>query len=205
VTVDWRTFLDTALLFVVLINPASKVALLAALTEQHRPQELVRVAWRASVVGLLLLAVFATAGGWVLRYLFHVELYALDVAAGAVLFLVGLAALKEGVFYAVPPGGSLADISIVPLASPLIAGPATLSAAITQAQRFGTTTVLAAIVVAVLVNLAVMVAGIRLARSLARSHTLAALVRILGLFIASIGASMFLAGIQVWLAQLPKR
>jgi len=64
--------------------------------------------------------------------------------------------------------------------------------------------VLAAIVVAVLVNLAAMFAGIRLARFLSRSHTLAALVRILGLFIASIGASMFLAGIQVWLAQLPR-
>ena len=204
-TADWRTFLDTTLLFVVLINPASKVALLVALTEQHRPEDLVRVAWRASVAGLLLLAVFAAAGGWVLRYLFHVELYALDVAAGAVLFLVGLATLREGVFYALPAGGSLADISIVPLASPLIAGPATLSAAITQAQRFGPVTVLAAIVVAVLVNLAAMLVGIRLARSLARSHTLAALVRILGLFIASIGASMFLAGIQVWFAQLPRR
>jgi small neutral amino acid transporter SnatA (MarC family) len=123
VTADWRTFLDTALLFVVLINPASKVALLVALPEQHRPEDLVRVAWRASVAGLLLLAVFAAAGGWVLRYLLHVELYALDVAAGAVLFLVGLATL----------------------------------------------------------------------------------VRILGLFIASIGANMFLAGIQVWFAQLPKR
>ena len=94
-----------------------------ALTEQHRPEDLVRVAWRGSVAGLLLLAVFAAAGGWVLHYLLHVELYALDVAAGAVLFLVGLATL----------------------------------------------------------------------------------VRILGLFIASIGASMFLAGIQVWFAQLRRR
>jgi len=165
----------------------------------------VRVAWRASFAGLLLLTVFAAAGGWVLRYLFHVELYALDVAAGAVLFLVGLATLREGVFYAMPEGGSLTDISIVPLASPLIAGPATLSAAITQAQRFGSVTVLAAIAVAVLVNLAAMLVGIRLARSLARSHTVGALVRVLGLFIASIGASMFLAGIQLWFAQLPGR
>jgi small neutral amino acid transporter SnatA (MarC family) len=69
VAVGWQTFLDTALLFVVLINPASKVALLVALAEQHRPEDLARVAWRASVVGLLLLAVFAAAGGWVLRYL----------------------------------------------------------------------------------------------------------------------------------------
>jgi small neutral amino acid transporter SnatA (MarC family) len=30
-------------------------------------------------------------------------------------------------------------------------------------------------------------------------------VRILGLFIASIGASMFLTGIQVWFRQLPGR
>jgi small neutral amino acid transporter SnatA (MarC family) len=59
------------------------VALLVALTEQHRPENLVRVAWRASVAGLLLLlAVFAAAGGWVLPYLFHVQLYALDLAAG---------------------------------------------------------------------------------------------------------------------------
>ena len=204
-TADWRTVLDTALLFIVLVNPASKVALLVALTEQHRPEELARVAWRASVVGLILLGVFAVAGGWVLRYLFHVELYALDVAAGAVLFLVGLATLKEGVFYALPPGGSLADVSIVPLASPLIAGPATLSAAITQAQRFGTATVLVAIVVAVCVNLAAMLVGVKVAKSLTRSHTLAALVRILGLFIASIGANMFLAGIRVWFGQLPAR
>lgn len=165
-TGQWRTFLDTALLFVVLVNPASKVALLVALTEQHRPEDLARVAWRASVVGLILLAVFAGAGGWVLRYLFHVELYALDVAAGAVLFLVGLGTLKEGGFYALPSGGSLADISIVPLASPLIAGRATLSAAITQAQRFGVATVLVAIVVAVCGNLAAMLVGVRLAKSL---------------------------------------
>ena len=35
-----QAFLDNALLFIVLINPASKVPLLVALREEHRPEEL---------------------------------------------------------------------------------------------------------------------------------------------------------------------
>ncbi len=201
-TGGWQAFLDNALLFIVLINPASKVALLVALREEHRPEELSRAAWQASAVGLLLLMIFAWMGGWVLRCFFHVELYAMEIAAGAVLFLVGLGALKEGVFFGVRPGDRLSDIALVPLASPLIAGPATISAAITQAQHFGGWLVSAAIAVAVSVNVLVMLAGVRTAGRLSRSHVLGPLVRILGLLIAAIGVQMVLTGVQGWLASL---
>jgi len=203
VTSLWQVSLENALLFLVLVNPASKVALLVALREDNGPAELVRAARRGSAVALGLLVTFAWVGSWTLRYVFHVELYALEVAAGAVLFLVGLAALKEGVFFESSRQRSLLDISIVPLASPLIAGPATISAAITQAQRLGAPMVSLAIVAALLVNLLVMWAGIRLAMPLIRTQVLGPLVRILGLFIAAIGANMVLGGVAKWLGSLP--
>jgi multiple antibiotic resistance protein len=202
VELTWTNFLDNALLFFVLINPASKVALLVALREEHTTRDLDVAAWRGSVVALVLLVAFAWTGSWVLSYVFHVELYALDVAAGAVLFLVGLGALKQGRFFEVTRHEALRELSIVPLASPLIAGPATISAAITQSARCGSLLVSGAIGLAIATNLLVMFIGIKLANPLVRLNVIGPMVRILGLFVAAIGANILLKGIGIWLTSL---
>jgi len=196
-----RTLTETVF-FIALVNPISKVFVLTAVTKEFEGAELKHVALRASLVALVLLLASGLGGSYVLTEFFHVQVHSLQVAGGVLLFLIGMQALMKGRFFEIEPGQHLHDISIVPLASPMIAGPATITAAISQTAQHGFGTAATAIVLAVAVNFGVMLLAVRIGNFLNRSHVMGALIRITGLLVASIAVEMVLGGIQAWIRQL---
>jgi len=80
---------------------------------------------------LCILLAFAVVGSPLLTAVFHVEVYSFQIVGGLVLFLMGFKALSHGTFYEESDTKSLVEMAIVPLASPMIAGPATITAAMT--------------------------------------------------------------------------
>ena len=76
--------------------------------------------------GVLILG-FAVFGEIVLRYL-HVSLGSLSIAGGLLLMLVALEMLRGSDF----PGGDVGpeDVALVPLATPLVAGPGAIATSI---------------------------------------------------------------------------
>ncbi len=54
-------------------------------------------------------------GQFLLKMVFQVEIYSLEIAGGIVLFVVGLAAVRKGTFYELDLNGQATDIAIVPL------------------------------------------------------------------------------------------
>jgi multiple antibiotic resistance protein len=190
-----KLFIDCTLAFLALINPVSKIFIMSTLLEKNDPRELKRVALRASVIAIAILLLFALGGDILLRNVFHVQLYAFKIAGGLVLLYRGFEALNKGVFFEFDEKMRLADISIVPLASPMIAGPAAISASLSFPVKYGLTIALISIVVSVLINLLIMLYAKVISAFLTRINFMEASIRITGLIVATIGIQMVLDGI----------
>lgn len=188
------------LYFLALINPASKVFLLCSLDPRPSLTELRRVATKATTVAFTILFIVAVAGGPLLQHVFRVDLYSLKMAGGVVLFVVGLSAVQHGRFHESALRGQPSDLSIVPLGAPLIAGPGTITAAISTSTEHGFGLCLLALVGALLLNLGIMLLAFPIGRSLDRVHAIGPLVRITGLVVAAVAVQILFDGIDDWLA-----
>ena len=91
-------------------------------------------------------------------------------------------------------------MALVPLACPMIAGPATIAASIGLSAHDGPARATLAMLVALGVNHLIMLLSPRIGRVLDRHNLLGALVRITGLIVMTIGTQMALDGLAGWLA-----
>lgn len=193
--------LVTTLYFTALINPVSKVSVLAVLSFEHERSSLMRVAATASLVAGAILLGSMAIGDFVLSSVFRVELHSLFLAGGGILCWVGFNALRKGVFFEQETQARFEDIALIPLACPMIAGPATIAACIALRAREGFLVPGLSIVFAVTLNYIVMVFSRRISAALGRFNMLGALVRLTGLIVMTIGTQMALDGISAWRAQ----
>jgi len=109
---------------------------------------------------------------------------------------------REAVFFETTHADKLAEISLVPLASPMIAGPATITAAISFPPAYGLGPTALAILIAVIINLVIMLFSRHIGAVLMRFNLMGALIRITGLIVATIAAEMVLSGLGEWYASL---
>ena len=190
---DWALLEKAAediLYFLAVINPASKIAYLAAQEPPLNRRELFRVSCRASAAALIIFIVMALSGHFVLEYVFRVDLGTLRVAGGLVMFVIGLQMIREGV--AAHPAhlseisGRHEDFAIVPLAAPLIAGPGTITVMISYAALRGSRAVCLYICIAVFINMLIMMSANWLGRLFTRFGVMGALVKLTGLIVAAV-------------------
>jgi multiple antibiotic resistance protein len=194
----FKIFLENILIFIVLLNPISKVILLASMESEITVEKLVQVSRQATVTAVSILIIFAFMGLFILNTLFRIEYSSLRVVGGIVLFMVGLRALQKGEFFNSLDKPRTEDMVVVPIASPLIAGPATIAAAISQSALINPYIVSLAIIVASLINYLVMIFSFRISRVLRALHLINPLIRITGLLIASLGMDMVMSGIKAF-------
>jgi multiple antibiotic resistance protein len=154
-----------------------------------------KISLRASVIAGVILILLAWAGTPLLKHVFHVDIYSLQIVGGLILLYRGFLALNHGLFFESDLNQRLEDASIVPLASPMIAGPATITAAVSFPGRYGMTNTLLAIACAVFINFLVMIGTRFFAAHLKRYNLMGALIRITGLIVATIGVQMMLDGL----------
>ena len=132
--------LETAIVsfttFFATIGPLEFIAIFPALTTRSTPRQRRIFAIRGALVATIILVTFALVGEYLLSYL-GISLAALRIAGGVLLLLIGI----ELVFARSSGGTSTTqdetqeatgkeDISVFPLATPLIAGPGAMGAAI---------------------------------------------------------------------------
>jgi multiple antibiotic resistance protein len=180
------------------INPVSKIAVLSGLSASDRRGRLPGIVRRSSLTAAGILLGLMFFGDFILKHVFRVGLHALMISGGVVLFWVGFNALRKGVFFEEDARESSADLAIVPLACPMIAGPATIAASIALVAREGLPAPSCAVLLAVLVNAVFMRFSVPIARFLKKLDLLSALIRITGLIVMTIGAQMVLNGLAQW-------
>jgi multiple antibiotic resistance protein len=188
-----------ALYFVALINPISKISVVSLILSREKKSELGPIVKKTTLVAAVILLGSMIFGDLVLRKVFHVTIHALRLSGGMVLVWIGFNALRNGVFFERDRAARFSDLAIVPLACPMIAGPATIAASITLTAQEGFMITAGSVLIAIFVNSLFMYFSHGISRVLIRFNILGALIRIIGLIVMTIGAQMMLDGISDWI------
>jgi multiple antibiotic resistance protein len=202
--------LDTLLLalttFFATIGPADLLIVYAALTRKNSALERRRMALRGTLVAGGILLFFAVFGDAMLR-LFGITLPALRIAGGILLLLISIDmvfARHSGGTGTTPEEENEAlgreDISVFPLATPLIAGPGAISATILLSTGAGGFTLEWAVVVAALIAILLlcyvaMLLAIPIQRLLGLTG-LAVVSRVVGVLLAALAVQFLLDGLR---------
>ena len=191
---------ENSLYLLALLNPASKVMFLSSYDPPLDRRRIFELAWKSSLAALIILVVLAGAGEWVLTKIFRVEMYSLRITGGLVVFMIGWSAVREGRFHpkSESPGmpENFTDISLVPLAAPLIAGPGTIAAAISGTAEFGLFSTSLALTMAIGINFVIMLFSPAINSFLGKIHALGPLIRLTGLIIAAVALQMIITGLK---------
>lgn len=192
--------------FFATIGPVEAAILFATLTPKMARKERRGIALRATLIASIILGVFTLLGGPILNQL-GVSISALQTAGGIILLLIALDmifARPGSAIKLTPPEGEEAqtreDVAVFPMATPLLAGPGSMSAGILLAANAHGSPLDLAIVTAALA--AVMVSTLALlvlAHELNRMMSLTAqrvLVRVFGILLAAIAVQAVFNGVR---------
>lgn len=187
----------------VIVDPLGVVPLFIGLTPDDSPAKRREMARRACLVAWALLTAFALGGSLIFQVL-GVTLSAFKVAGGLLLLLTAIDQLRaqptrtRTTTEEVHEGAAKDDVSIVPLAIPLLAGPGSIATCMMLMSRATTAWHAAAVLFAIAVTLFAaylsMNASERIARMLGTSGRLIA-ERLIGLVLAAIAAQFILDGV----------
>lgn len=193
---NWTAFGETFVTLVVIMDPIGAAPIFVTLTRRLDRPARRRAAIRAAAAALALVLLFALGGEAVLRYL-GVSIESLSIAGGLLLLLLSLEMLRGlDAPHAGEPGG---DVALVPLASPLVAGPGAIATAMVLARRYGSTEGRLGVYLGIVCAVAVVGASLLLADWVAQRVPPAYthfLTRVLGLLLAGIGMQLILNGIH---------
>jgi multiple antibiotic resistance protein len=128
---DARFFGEVFVTLLVIMDPPGSVPVFLSLTGEHSRKARNRSADLAVVTALTVIVSFALFGQQVLQYL-HVTLAALQVSGGLLLLLVALELLMG--WGNEHHGKDDVNVSMVPLGTPLLAGPGAIAATIVFAK-----------------------------------------------------------------------
>ena len=194
--------IDCTLIFIALINPVSKLFLISSLPASIKSDEIIRISVKSSFVAGIILLSFLFLGNFMLTHLFHISIYSFKIGGGLILALRGFDALNKGLFFEMKHKQKLEDMSIVPIASPMIAGPATITGSLSLPATYGYLITSSAVILAIIFNLAIMLSSRWLSSELTRHNVMGALIRITGLIVATIGIQMMLDGTSDYIKTL---
>lgn len=194
-TFKTAVFISSFVTLLALINPIQKIFLMTSLQDQLTDKELKYISLKSSLTALIILIIFLSLGNIIFAYIFRIELYSFRVTCGMVLVYSGWNALQKGVLINIGKEMRIQDISSVPIAMPMIAGPGTITAVVTFPAQYGTLVTIIAIFAALGVNLVIMLYAKNIGKVLNKLNVMSAMVRIIGLIIATIGIQMIFDGV----------
>lgn len=186
--------LSATLLLLTIMDPLGNVATFVGALRPVPPEKRVRVIARELVFALLILVAFLFTGPWLLGLL-HLKQEALFISGGVVLFLIAL----KMIF---PPSRRDSDEQvlepfIVPLATPMIAGPSVLATLLvlvsTQPEHLWHW--FAALMIAWSITAAVLLCSPAIARVLKEKGSMA-VERLMGMLLVMVAVQMLLNGIE---------
>lgn len=199
---EFKLLFGAFIAFLALVNPFQKLFVVMTLREHYCRAELRRIVNRSNRTALMILLIFLFVGEFVLNYFFHLQIYAFQFACGLVLLYNGMMGLQKGAFLAIDSRVKLEDIIAVPLAVPMIAGPATITAVVSMPSIYGKWVTVGAVTVAIAVNWLIMWFAEPIGKLLTRHNILMPLIRITGLIVMAIGVQMMFNSISTFVTLL---
>ena len=127
-TFDLRLFAEVTITLVVIMDPPGTVPVFLSLVGRRPKAARVRAARQAVLVSLGVISLFAIGGEAILSYL-HIGIPAIQGAGGLLLLLIALD-LLTGRATTEPQAVDDVNVALVPLGTPLLAGPGAIAATI---------------------------------------------------------------------------
>ena len=198
-------FTSALVTFLLVIDPPGCAPIFASLTREASDAQRRSMAVRAVVIGASILLFFAAFGEDLLRAL-GVSLDAFRVAGGIMLFLIGLDMVfekrtqrREKRAEELNESDEVEDVSVFPMAIPMIAGPGSIATVMLISSRTeglqASLVVFAALFVTLLITLLALVAAGPLLRVLG-ARIEAVITRILGVLLAALAAQFVIDGLR---------
>lgn len=125
---DEKLFLEALITLIVIMDPTGTIPVFLSLVGRRTPEVRARAARQAVLVSFLVISLFAVAGQAILTYL-GIGIPALQGAGGLLLLLVALD-LLTGRGTSRPEATDEVNVALVPLGTPLLAGPGAIAATI---------------------------------------------------------------------------
>jgi multiple antibiotic resistance protein len=181
----------------VILDPPGATPVFLALISDVAPKKRIRLAWQGAAVSLTVIVAFALFGKLILDYL-HVSVNALQGAGGLLMLLISLE-LLTGKDSSTESNGKDVNVALVPLGTPLLAGPGAIVTTIVfvqQAHSVNMKLALAAAIIAVhcVIGLTLMFSTKIL--DLIKESGVTLLARIAGLLLAAIAVEMIVTSIK---------
>lgn len=122
----------------VIMDPPGTVPVFLALTRTMDRQKKNHAALQATVTSFIVIVGFAIVGKYLLQGL-HISMEALQLSGGILLFLVAMELLMGSDAYGTSEGDAHSNVAMVPLGTPLLAGPGAIVAVMVSVNQGGGT------------------------------------------------------------------
>ena len=191
--------------FLVIIDPPGCAPIFASLTSGTSAAHRRAMAIRSSLIAWAILMFFALLGRPLLSWL-GMSIASFRIAGGIMLFIIALdmvferrTARRESRAHSIEGTPEAEDISVFPMAIPMITGPGSIASAMLWVSRAEdlahVAVVLAAITVVILITMATLLAAGPLMRLIGEKME-AMITRILGVILAALAAQFIVDGLK---------
>lgn len=202
-------FLSAFIALFVVIDPPGCAPIYAGLTSGANQAQRRSMAIRACFIATIILLIFAVFGEDLLGAL-HIELDSFRIAGGIMLFLIALDMVfekrtqrREKRAEKVKATPEIEDVSVFPMAMPMIAGPGSIATVMLLTARANgteeTLVVLGALAAVMLLTLLALIAAGPLMKVLG-ARVEAVITRLLGVLLAALAAQYVIDGLKATLA-----
>ena len=199
-------FISAFVTLFVVIDPPGCAPIYAGLTSGASPKQALAMAARACLIAGLILLLFALFGEALLGAL-HIELNSFRIAGGIMLFVIALDMVlekrterREKRAEEVRATPEVEDVSVFPMAMPMIAGPGSIATIMLLMARADGTQATLVILAAMLGVIAITFAALAAAGPLMKlvgAKVEAVITRILGVLLAALAAQYVVDGVKV--------
>ncbi|GAA0602695.1 MarC family protein [Paenochrobactrum glaciei] len=203
------TILSALVTLLVTIDPPGLAPLFLALTPGMNRQARNQVAKRATIIGFILLTIFAIAGAQIMS-LFGISIGAFRVAGGLLLFWIAFEMIfekrterKEKSAEVAITKDHIHNIAAFPLAIPLIAGPGAISAVILLSDGFHAPVERSMLILVILACMVITYVTLLLAERVDRflgETGRSILTRLLGVILAALAVQFVADGVKSLIA-----
>jgi multiple antibiotic resistance protein len=189
---------------VIITDPLGNLPFFLLFTERNTPSERRRMAAISASTACLILAFFAITGDFVLRF-FHISLPAFQLAGGFIFFIYALQMMRvipsglKSTSEEEKEGVTKENVALVPLATPLLAGPGAITAVLVWQQtpdsHVSAPLLLGAIIITCLTIYLVFRFGASIIRVMGVGG-IRVVTRLMGLLLAVIAVQFMVSGYQ---------
>jgi multiple antibiotic resistance protein len=185
-----------------MVNPVGVIPVYTGMTANLSAAESRRVAFKATLTATLILLGFALTGQWLFRF-FGISTDSLRIVGGIIFFLMGYEMLQARLTRTKYDDETvheyMSDISLTPLAIPIIAGPGAITSAIilmNQAKTLPEAGVVLGVIVTLMGFTHLLLLGAKQVTRILGENGNKVMLRLMGLIVMVIAVEFFFSGLR---------